>query len=328
MNKPTLKSISNKLGISSVAVFKALNNQSGVSEVLRRKIKAYAKTIGYVGMSSGQGLNNKRFMFFVNQDFFLTPSEQFYSSIFYFLSSECINSNCILQVFFVEPNHPLEKLKNTITAFDPDGIFYACQVSDQILKYIEDSIIPSIIIDYYSPQYACNYVYVDNYQVSYQLTKYLIEKGHQRIGFVGDINKTASVADRYFGFQKALLEAGLTFDPTWHINENIEHRKDILELPLGELPTAFICHCDSAAQRLYTTFAVKGIIIPDQVSVISFDNTSLAESLMPRLTSVGPQKDNYAKKAMAGMLEAIKNKHISIQVKSHLSERESVSLLK
>jgi len=327
MAKVTLESIAAKMGVSTVAVFKALNDQKGVSEELRKKIKAYTKSVGYVNKSSRFGISKKRFLFFINQDFFLTPSEQFYSTIFYFLSTECNQANSILQVSFIEPEHTLEKLKSAITAFDPDGIFFACEVGSDILGYFESLSIPTVVIDYFSPIYSCNYVYVDNYQVSYMLTKYLISKGHKKIGFVGDIRKTSAVADRYFGYVKALKESNISVVDEWHINENIERSKEMIALPSSGLPTAFVCHCDSAAQRLYTMLAMKGLKIPEDVSIISFDNTSLCDSLMPKLTSVGPHKDTYAKKAFAVMVDALKNKHTNVQIKSHLVERDSIATI-
>jgi len=325
MPKVTLESIASKMGVSTVAVFKALNDEKGVSDDLRKKIKAYAKTVGYESKASRLGINKKKFLFFIKQDFFLTPSEQFYSMIFYYLNTECSQTNSTLQVAFIEPEHTLEKIKAKIAAFDPDGIFLASEVSAEILAYFEPLPIPTVFIDYFSPLFSCNYVYVDNFQVSYMLTKYLINKGHRRIGFVGDISKTGAIADRYFGYLKALNEEKLSYAKEWHINENIERSNDIVPLPaLTSMPTAYICHCDSAAQRLYTLLAMKGLHVPSEVSVVSFDNNSLCDILMPKLTSIGPHKDSYAKRAFAVMVDALKNKHTNIQIKSHLVERDSV----
>jgi LacI family transcriptional regulator len=327
MAKVTLESIATKMGVSTVAVFKALNNQKGVSEKLRKKIKAYAKSAGYVNKTSKIGIMKKRFLFFIRQDFFLTPSEQFYSTIFYFLSAECNQANSILQVAFIEEEQTLAKINMAISSFKPDGIFFAGEVGEKIIKEFAGHSIPTIFIDYYSPIYGCNYIFVDNYQMSYMLTKYLIQKGHRRIGFIGDIGATNSIADRYFGYLKALKEEKLEVNPNWHINENIERKPDLVSLPkTDQKPTAYVCHCDSAAQRLYAMLAMNNLRIPYDVSVVSFDNTNLCDSLMPKLTSIGLHKDSCAKKAFSAMAEALKSKKTSvIQVKAHLVERESTA---
>ncbi|MCK7484296.1 MAG: substrate-binding domain-containing protein [Bacillus subtilis] len=197
-----------------------------------------------------------------------------------------------------------------------------------ILRYVEKLTIPTVFIDYYSPLYNGNYVYVDNYHLSYLVTKYLTQRGHRRIGFVGDITHTASVADRFYGYLRALQDERIGFQLRWHINENLEKKTDPLSITeaTDELPTAFICHCDAAAQRLYTALAVRGLKVPDHVSVISFDNTDLCDSLMPKLTSAGPFKDYYARKAFQTMNDCLnaKNKTLQVLVRTVLTERGSV----
>jgi LacI family transcriptional regulator len=297
---------------------------------LRKKVKAYAKSIGYINKSSKIGITKKRFLFFIRQDFFLTPPEQFYVTIFYFLSAECNLTNSILQVAFIEDDQTIQKINNVIATFKPDGIFFAGEVGERIIKEFAGHSVPTVFIDYYSPIYACNYIFVDNYQMSYMLTKYLIQKGHRRIGFIGDISSTNSIADRYFGYLKALKEEKLQYVEAWHINENIERKQDLSSLPNTDVkPTAYVCHCDSAAQRLYAIMAMNNLHIPSDVSIVSFDNTNLCDSLMPKLTSIGLHKDSAAKKAFNVMAEALKSKKISVvQVKSHLVERESVKNIK
>jgi LacI family transcriptional regulator len=331
MPKVTLDVIAEEFGVSKVAISKALNNQKGVSEKLRKKISDYADSIGYSKRSSTIDMVDKRFLFLINKDFFLTPSEQFYSTIFYFLTSACNKANCQLQIAFLEPENMLEKMKSTIQTFKPDGIYIAGEVGKLIIRHVEKMTIPTVFIDYYSPLYKCNYVYVDNYYLSFQLTKYLVQLGHKRIGFVGDILNTASIADRYFGYQRAMQDERLAINPKWHINENLEKNSDPLSLSsaLDELPSVYICHCDAAAQRLYTALAMRGLKVPEDVSVISFDNTDLCDSLMPKLTSAGPSKEYYARKAFQAMNDCLnaKNKTVQVLVKTLLVERASVANL-
>jgi LacI family transcriptional regulator len=325
MEKATLASIAEKMGVSTVAVFKALNDKSGVSEELKKKIKAYAKTVGYEPKSSHVDISKKNFLFFIAKDFFLTPLEQFYSTIFYFLTAECNHINSTLQICFINPEDPVEGMKKDIDSFKPDGIFIASEIPSSIIDYFRASPLPVVFVDYFSPLYPCNYVYVDNYQASYMLTRYLIKKGHQKIGFVGDIGRTNAIADRYFGCRKAFNEAKLPFNEAWHINKNMERESENVVLPSAEeMPTAFICHCDAAAQKLYAMLGARGLSVPNDVSVASFDNNTLCDILVPKLTSIGPHKDTYAKRALSVMVEALKGKHSDYQIRSHLVERESV----
>ncbi|MBN2540590.1 MAG: substrate-binding domain-containing protein, partial [Bacilli bacterium] len=88
-------------------------------------------------------------------------------------------------------------------------------------------------------------------------------------------------------------------------------------------------HCDAAAQWIYTFLGIKGLNIPEDVSIISFDNTLLCNNLAPKLTSSGANKEYYAKKAFSAMIACINNPNKSqqVQVKTELHERESVKTL-
>ena len=326
MKKVTLQTIADALSISKVAVHKALNNQKGVSAELRKKIQDYAKSVGYAVSIPAQAIRNKRFLFFVNQDFFLTLSEQYYSSIFYLLSAECNSTSNLLQIAYIEEENTLDKIKRAISSYRPDGIFIAGEVSKIVMDYMQKISIPIVFIDYYSPLYDFNYVYVDNYHLAYQLAKYLINMGHKQIGFVGNIHKTSAIADRFFGYQKALVEESIRMDKSWHINENIEKNSDIIDLKIKDLPSAFICHCDAAARWLYTALQTKSLQVPKDVSIISFDNTPLCDSLMPRLTSAGPRKEVYAKRAISLMIGSLAKtgKPQQIKISAELVERDSV----
>lgn len=329
MPKVTLEKIAKDIGVSKVAVFKALNDRDGVSDSLRKRIKEHAKQLGYQKQKYSSSIRNKKYIFFINQTFFLTLSEQFYSSIFNHLNAECNNSDSFLQIAFLEPDKTLEKMKRVISFYNPDGIFFAGQVTEEILTYTKKISITSVFIDFFSPLHNLNYVYVDNYHMSYQLTTYLINNGHKKIGFIGNINSTSSITDRFFGYQKALIEHNITYDKNWHINYNLEKNKEMYPFDKHTLPSAYICHCDAAAQYIYTSLAIKGVKIPEDISVVSFDNTVLCTTLNPKLTSISVPKHVYAKKAFTAMVNCIKNnkKAYNLIVYPELVERESVKAL-
>ena len=151
-------------------------------------------------------------------------------------------------------------------------------------------------------------------------------RGHRHIGFVGEVGRTSAVADRYYGYIKALAEARIAFNPAWHINKNVEISGDFTLSLNDNPPTAFICHCDAAAQWMYASLANRGLRIPDDVSIASFDNTAICDTMMPGLTSIGPDKDTYAKKALEAMgiaLETPMQPH-ETRIVPRLVERDSV----
>ena len=93
------------------------------------------------------------------------------------------------------------------------------------------------------------------------------------------------------------------------------------------MPTVFVCHCDAAAQKLYSMLSFNGLKIPEDVSVVSFDNTQLCDNLLPKLTSIGPARDSFAKKAYSAMIDIMNKKRVTHQISVILAERDSVKTI-
>ncbi len=308
MKRATYESIGKSLGVSKVAVYKALNNKNGVSKELREKIKQCALSAGYRPVNSTYK-ENLNFVYAIRKDYFLKTAEQFYTSIYYYLTEECKLASCKIEILFMEQGEEFANIENFLKEneeMEISGIFIAGPISRDSLPKFTELTLPIVFIDFYSPLYTYNYVYLDNYNLSFLATTHLIQSGHKKIGFVGNICSTTSICDRFFGYRKALIQNGLTFDPAFHINANIESTGDKLETVLPkEMPTAYVCHCDSAAEILYLLLKIHGYKVPDDVSVLSFDNTELCKKLTPQLSSVGVGKEKYAKKSFDLMLDLI-----------------------
>ena len=84
-----------------------------------------------------------------------------------------------------------------------------------------------------------------------RLTRHLIERGHKRIAFVGSAQRTTSIMDRYSGYLRAMMFAGLTVEEGWLVDDRDSSGKYLTQLTLPQpLPTAFVCNNDQVAMRL------------------------------------------------------------------------------
>ena len=327
MKKVTMDSIAKLLNISKVAVFKALNDQPGISDKLRSEVKRTARELGYNYVST-KFKNTLNFLFLIKKDFLLMTSEQFYTMIYYYLNVETENLNHRLSIlFFDSGDDPLCSLKNRLKSEQIAGVYIAGEVEAPILEQLGALNIPLVFIDFYSPLYDYTYIYSDNYHLSYILTQYLFKNGHTKIGFVGDRKATSSICDRFLGYRKALIENDIPYVPAWYIPYNIEQATVNHEILPEVLPTAFICHCDSAAYKLYMLLKMRNYSVPDDVSVISFDNTDLCNNISPTLTSIGVSKATIARKSFNAMLDLLTNKRNTYLLKPVLTERQSVKKL-
>lgn len=329
MKKVTLEQIGNTLNVSKVAVYKALNDKPGISDTLRDKIKEVATEVGYIPCNTKYKTNLK-FAYLVNKDFFLTTAEQFYTAIYYYLNIECAKVDSTLEIIFFEKDTvSISQLKSAINNAPKNhysGLFIAGEIKEEVLSNLKELKTPIVFIDFYSALYKYDYVYLDNYNLSYYATKHLISNGHSNIGFIGDIRTTSSICDRFLGFTKAMIEQNLSINQDWIIRQNIEKENNIENILPSRLPTAFVCHCDSAAHKLYLLLKLRGVTVPEDVSVISFDNTDICKSANPPLTSVGVSKEKYATKSMEAMMNILNGtKHRSNTIlHSQISIRNSV----
>ena len=328
MKRVTLQDIGDKLNLSKVTVYNALNNKPGLSEETRNLVLQTAKAMNYKP-SNSHFKTGLTFVFAIHRAFFCSQSEKFYTNIYYHLINECkyIESSINL-LLYDDENEFLISLKEEIEKNYLSGIFFAGETSTHIMESVKDISIPVVYIDFYSPSFSNNYVFLDNYHSSLLVTNYLINHGHTNIGFIGNTKSTSAICDRYFGYLKALMFADITPNPKWFINQNIEKTLDLDKILPDELPTAFVCHCDEAARALYLALRLKNLSVPDDISVISFDNTDICKELKPNLTSVGASKERYAKRSLELMLDTINgNKEGSKTLRPTLHERASVKKL-
>jgi len=321
--KVTMQNLADHLGITKVSVSKALGNQPGVSEELRQRIIDTASKMGYVSSQA----EKKTFAFVVPKRFFL-ETDKFYNAIYYYMNNLYLEKNSALVPIIVNIKRE-ESADESGFYGEYDGIFLAGELSQNYIAMIERAGKPIVAIDFYKTYLDVPYILIDNFYIGHQATSYLIERGHRNIGFVGNIGQTSSISDRFYGYLKALGEVNVSFREDWIISNNdaktgLYHITT--DLP-SEMPTAFVCHCDMAAYFLANTLKNLGITVPDDVSLISFDNTEISEA--SDLTSVDIDKRDIADTAIQVMEKVINGeKHLDRNyVSTSLISRSSVKEL-
>ena len=327
-NKVTMQTIADRIGISKVSVSKALNGQPGISQTLRREIQKTALEMGYMRQSEA-GLKHRKLAFVVPKRFFL-KNENFYTTIYYYLNKKCQISGQALSNFVVNSEEERCLATPSLLSTDNfDGIFIAGEISENYLKSLVRLGIPIVLIDFYKASMNLDCIISDNFYLGYCATVHLIENGHRKIGFIGDIHETTSIMDRYYGYCKALRQNGLPVNDRWHIVNNDPqtgvYNLDV-ELP-EDLPTAFVCHCDMAAHFLMQSLVKAGFSVPADVSVISFDNTDLSRFTTPKLSTFDISRQKIALEAfgrMMGRLDDRAGEPQRIYINNSFIARESI----
>jgi LacI family transcriptional regulator len=173
--------------------------------------------------------------------------------------------------------------------------------------------IPIICMDFYENIPNIDTVITDNLYGTYQLTDYLIENGHRDIGFVGNIKATSSIQDRFLGYYKALIENDIPYNSDWTISDRLVSGTNIqIALP-DRMPTAFVCNCDETAYRLIKELKQSGFCVPDDISVVGFDNFLISEICDPPITTVEVDMQTMAQTGVEMIIQKVKNPRSKIE---------------
>ncbi|MFD2923038.1 LacI family DNA-binding transcriptional regulator [Halobacillus naozhouensis] len=174
-----------------------------------------------------------------------------------------------------------------------DGIIFSTpEMNDrnirEIMKKRPD--LPFIIIGSKVEGVQLDEILVDNLEGGYQATEHLLELGHRKIGFIGGQLDSYATSERYKGYEKAFNDYGLTPNESYvrldefKIHSGYNIGKDLLSL--SERPTAIFAANDAIAVGVYKAARELDINIPDELSVIGFDDSQYADIVYPPLTTI------------------------------------------
>ena len=209
---------------------------------------------------------------------------------------ECITSE----------NEKNANLPNMITDKKVDGIIVIGQIHREYIAALSKIDMPLMFVYFYDNRYDIDSVNSDSYHGGYILTDYLVELGHKQIGFFGTVNATSSINDRFLGYIKCLIENGLEYRPEWTIGDRNERGilNDKIDFP-EEMPTAFVCNSDETAFRVISALKSKGVRVPEDISVVGYDNYTVSSICIPTITTVEVDLDRMATESVDIMLKKL-----------------------
>lgn len=276
-NNVRMADIARQLGISTVAVSKALNNQKGVSEELRLRVKELAEQMGYhspAQMRRMQGKTDYNIGVLIPTQY-LEGSDSFYWKLYQEVTARAMKKDCFVLLELLTPEDAqMKHLPKLITEEKADGLIIIGKPPFDYTKELKAAWPkPIIYLDFYDSDISADSVLSNGFYGTFLLTQHLIEQGHEHIGYVGTLLATDSITDRYLGYTKAMLEHQLPIKIEWLLKDR-EADSGIttsLELP-QEMPTAFVCNCDRTASVLIQQLERAGYRVPQDVSVVGFDD--------------------------------------------------------
>ena len=305
----TMRDIAVEIGVSTVTVSKALTGREGVSEEMRERIKQKAAEMGYrynsVAKAMKEGENGSIGILVADRFF---EDNSFYNKLYRKLVLKRNEAGYfgVLEILSQE-NEELLRLPNMINSSRIDGIVVMGQISEEYLAELKKTDIPQVLLDFYVECSGMESVISDGIHGSCCLTDYLIEMGHRDICFVGSIYATSSIMDRYIGFYKSMLQHGISCSAEKVIEDRDRNGK-FIELALPDrMPTAFVCNCDQVAYLLVQRLKDMGYRVPEDVSVVGFDDYIYSTLSDPKLTTYRVNMEEMAKAAVSVVSKKLKN---------------------
>ncbi len=271
-----MSDIAERLNVSTVTVSKALSDQKGVSDEMRNKIKKLALEMGYQKpISKPEDRVRSYNVGVIVPDDYIEKYQTFYWEMYQEINMAAVKNNSfvmleVLNAADEKAGIPPKLLKENKI----DGLIVLGGLKSAYLKMIKEHYAtPTIYLDFYDQTIKEDCVISNSFYGTYTLTNHLFDRGHTNIGFVGTVLATKSITDRYLGYMKSLLEHDKTVREDWVLDDRDSDRHNFhkFELP-EEMPTAFVCNCDSIASWFIRELEQNGYRVPEDISIVGFDD--------------------------------------------------------
>ncbi len=309
-----IKDIAKKLGVSPAAVSKALNDKKDISEKLKRKVRETARELDYIPNSIAKRLvTNKSntigvFMFSRKESTFKEGlGLQFLGGII-----EEANKNGYDIVLFTSDSDLLNKKSYLELCKErkvEGAVFIGLRLDDPHIEGIKSYPFPTSIIDTYIEGRNINFVSTDNKLGVCEALDYLWRLGHRKIAMING-HRYAQVswkrlnAYRDYLREKEVYEERLVFTGDFTENSGYQCAEEIMKLE--KLPTAIFVASDLMALGFMKAFKKNGFKLPEDMSIIGFDNINTGEYTEPRLTTIGQDAISMGEIAVRLILNEIK----------------------
>lgn len=339
-NKVNMDDIARELGISKNTVSLVFRNIPGINEQTRARILEAADRLGYVypkAKSGDEGAAPLAASICIVIPASARDSSGFFSHIQFGIESEARKHRLNTVISYYDDSNDTYDTPLSIEEGLVSGIITLGRIGKPVFSSLQRYNIPLIMVDHYYEDTSWDYVLSDNFTGGFMAAKYLIEKGHREIGFLGGINISVSFFDRFHGFKKALEQSSLSIMDEYFINKSYEALavNDPTQIAaelrrMSKLPTAFFCCNDIEAITLIKGLGSIGLRVPDDISVMGFDDIDLAKNFYPELTTIRVSNELMGIRAVQRLIRVIEEKN-SFREKLLLSvslvERQSVKEL-
>ena len=334
----TAAEIAKIAGVSRSTVTAVINDYPYISDSTKEKVRKIIEEYGYVPNASARGLVGKKpkvIGLFLYNDEELNESS-YSSSLIVNIIDRAQLLNYTVITCLLSKNDSTKKIFD----FFKNGSIQGAIISGGTTSYekyesLINSNYPIVMVDKLSDKISISgktsVVNRNNFKGAYIATQYLIKKGHLNILYIGGVDYRLSSIERLRGYKEALIDNAIEIDETKILQGNFSSKtsESLVDLYLKSnlIPSAIFCVNDMSAIGAIHSLKKHNIRVPEDVSVIGFDDLFISSEISPKLTTIKASSKNVALEAVNILVKSIEIKDsvsTSVIIEPSIVERESV----
>lgn len=331
MSQVSIKDIALIAQVSHPTVSRALRKSPLVNPETAEKIRAIAGQMGYRPSAVARSLVNKK----TNTIGVVvtTIADPFNGEVVSGIEEAAHEHG--FSLFLANSNADPEREIKVVHSFHErrvDGIIVtSSRVGALYMPLLGELNVPTVLINNQHPSEFVHSVMIDNVSASREATQHLIQLGHKRIAYIGDQFGFESDAERLTGYRQALTDARVRFVSELIVQGNgkAEGGMEAMSklLSLAKPPTAVFCYNDMSAIGAMRVAYDRGLSVPEDISIVGFDDLSIASFTRPLLTTIRQPKLQMGRLAMETLLQLLSGAQAqnSVKLKGELVVRKSTA---
>lgn len=289
----TIKDIANRLGVSISTVSKGLNGASDISEELRQRVLDTAVEMGYTTKRMKKEPNKRLCIFIENMEY--TSSEQFGYDLVLGFKQAAFRDNWDVTVLPITPEFQKQEKYDTFMLKNGySGAFIlGLGLQDVWISQLGDTHISTVLLDNIidkNPHTA--YIGTDSFEGIDDAIEHLVRLGHTQIAFLNGTLHSMITEHRQLAFESSMTHHGLSLNPMLTANGfyTSDSAKDFVPGFLSHGATAIICGSDLIAYGVIEECKRLGLQVPEDISVIGFDDLPASAFTKPSLTTLSQNR--------------------------------------
>lgn len=332
----TMKDIAKLAGVSTSTVSHVINKTRFVSEEISERVNNAAKELNYYAPSAlarSLKVNRTKTIGML----VTTSTNPFFGEVVKGVERSCYHKGYSLILCNTEgDNERMRDSINTLLQKRVDGLILMCSSleGERIDVFERYPDIPVVVMDWGPMLFTSDKIQDNSLRGGYLAAKYLIDCGHQEIGCITGPLIKHQAQMRYEGYKRAMIEAELEFNANWIVESDFECEggyqafKKMVER--GPLPSSIFVSNDMMAMGVINAANELDIQVPEQLSIIGYDDIHIAKFMSPALTTIHQPKYRLGQAAVDTLLRKLDDKSDEaqvVQLEPTLVERKSVKHL-